>query len=595
MLDINGDVERNRSFVETNMLLLRSYVTLRDNIRDVVRERKPESRAILLLNLAGYFLHNFQLSVFEIPNKYPTLMMRVFQSLNDRGANLAEVDIIRARIGYTLAGDGSLVERDALMEKYEEVVDELWGNKDIIVDYLIEFILVMREVPASYTRGDVAKYLMSAFSNTQIAESQRLNDELADPETAKQFIDDLHAHVGSYRDIRAASENKLAGLDDSVAEEVHLCLQRLSELKTSQWRALLFKAYTLIKDSSSKRQRSFVDICLTVESITYRQLMLGLSPNKMEVIYQSGIEALRHDNIGDVRDKLIEKFEEQYPNAMGESFARSLISNIEPTDKHIKSLYWRISAKPDQKDQMFQETLDISNIHYEHILPKKPILNDQGYDRYVWFKSFFGDVDIGSFQQFLDNSIRLEADDILKKLCDATVTSDYGNTCLLLDNINQKIKNKPFDVKLPNYKLTQGFDRVKSNVVLSNSAWPEGFDKLTNLARLEDLDKEHEIPEECVQLLRGFGFSEQDFRDRKSEVLNQIKQKSEIQRASNAVRDSWTFDLLIKRKIALTKLIFEEISLIEAEFADFETEREVKEDMNRRIKMFVVGHEDLLN
>jgi hypothetical protein len=77
--------------------------------------------------------------------------------------------------------------------------------------------------------------------------------------------------------------------------------------------------------------------------------MLGLSPNKMEVIYQSGIEALRDDNIGDVRDKLIKKFEEQYPNAMGESFARSLISNIEPTDKHIKSLYWRISAKPDQK------------------------------------------------------------------------------------------------------------------------------------------------------------------------------------------------------------------------------------------------------
>jgi uncharacterized protein with ParB-like and HNH nuclease domain len=595
MLEIEADVERNRSFPETNMLLLRSYVTLRDNIREVVNERKPDSQAILLLNLAGYFLHNFQLSVFEIPNNYPTLMMRVFQSLNDRGANLAEVDIIRARIGYTLAGDEYPVDRDALMKKYEEVVDELWGNKDIIVDYLVEFILVMRDVPTSYTRGDVAKYLMSAFSNTQIAESQRLDDELADPRKAKQFIEELHTHVGSYRSIRAASDKKLDGLDDSVASDVHLIIHRLSELNTSQWRALLFKAYTIAKDSSSRIQDSFVDICLTVESITYRQLMLGLSPNKMEVVYQSGIESLRDDNIADVRDKLIESFEEQYPNAMGESFARSLISNIEPTDKHIKSLYWRISAKPDKNDQMFQETLDISNIHYEHILPKKPILNDRAYDRYAWFKSFFGDVVEGSFQSFLDNSIQSGADDILKKLCDATVTSDYGNTCLLLDNINQKIKNKPFDVKLPNYKLTHGFDRVKSNVVLSDSRWPEGLDELTKLARLENLDTKEKLPGELNHFLREFGFSEQDFRRGKSEVLNEIKQESAIREASNAVRGSWTFDLLIQRKIDLTNIIFEEISLIEGEFAEFETEREVKQNMDRRIKMFVAGHEDRVN
>jgi hypothetical protein len=591
-LEISGeDIERNRSFDDTNKRLLNAYCQLRDLVRATTDGRDTTASAILLLNVAGYFINSFQLTVFQIPDQYPTLMMRIFQSLNDRGMDLAEVDIIRARIASVLAGEQDELRQDTL-DEWEEVIAALGTDHETISDYLIEFLLTMRDVPDSFTRGDVAKHMMSAFSTTVVSEKVKLESELQNSSSTRRFITDIRDNVEAYRSVRAADERPLEGLEEDVAKSCQSVLERLMYLRTSQWRALVFKAYTMVKDGRTASQHTFLEMLRTIESLTYRHLIMGLSANRMEVVYQAGIETLSDGELSRVPEELVGSFTEEYPTAMGQSFAISLLSDIEPTRKHMKALFWRLTASRTYDGGIFSKEFEFSVVEYEHIVPQSPIQRKDRYDKYAWFRPFFGSMGLDRFDEFLSTAISEEDDELLEELMDAVVTHDYANGCLLLDSVNGSIQNDPFDSKIPRYLLTEGFDDVPVNRFFDEPRLPSGAETLKDTAHPVVAEENHEEDEEveaiCERIGSKYGIHDQA-RHPVDDLVVALRSREEYDEAARSVRDWWTFDRLVERKIGLTETILDDLCLRDGEFEDLDVRDEIEDNMNRRVRMFLAA------
>jgi len=585
----DASVENNRTFGDSNARLLTAYTLLRENLRDTIEGYTDEERATVLLNLARYFLYNFHVTVFHIPQGYPTLMMRIFQTLNDRGMELAQVDIIRARIAAVLTQQDDEEARQKTLEHWEEVVGTLRNNHDVITDYLVEFMLVFRPVPESFVRSDVKKHLMSAFSDTKIAETVRLTNQLENAATTQRLVDDLNSNVDRYYNLRNPGEKGLHGLNGSVNRDAKPVLDRLSMLRTSQWRALAFLAYSEVEGLGAGPQRKFVEILQTIESLTFRQVLLGLNANSMERIYQAGVRALKDHDLDAVIPALVGGFRESYPNAMGQTFALSFIQSISHSSRHLRALYWRVTTSNDRHKGIFKNEIDMSSTHVEHVLPQTPLLSGDEQHRYTWPEAFFSAGVDEDVTEFIGELIGEGADDTLGGLMEAVAIDDYANVCLLRDEVNERIQNSPFDVKVPHYMLTPGFNLATVNSYLTVEYLPEGIESaVVRTAVTKMLDDDlciHEVDPWIRKLLREEGVGEEAGDATLKAVLdNYAMPETERQ----TLRDWWNIDLFKRRKVALTRTILDDLRLDSEEFEGVDLSSIIDEDIRKRIKLFMI-------
>jgi hypothetical protein len=585
----DASVSNNRTFGDSNARLLTAYTLLRENLRDTIEGRTDEERATILLNLARFFLYNFHVTVFHIPQGYPTLMMRIFQTLNDRGMELAQVDIIRARIAAVLTQLDDEEARQEILGDWEDVVGTLRNNHDDITDYLVEFILVFRPVPESFVRSDVKKHLMSAFSDTKIAETVRLRNELESAATTQRLVEDLKSKVGRYYNLRNPGEDGLHGLNGSVNQDAKPVLDRLSMLRTSQWRALAFLAYSEVDGLGAGPQRKFVEILHAIESLTFRQVLLGLNPNNMERIYQAGVGALKDQDLDAVIPALVGAFRENYPSAVGQAFALSFIQSISHSSRHLRALYWRVTTSSDRHKGMFKHELDMSRTHVEHIVPQTPLLAGDDQHRYTWPRAFFSAGVGKEVTDFVDDLIREGADDTLEGLLEAVVIDDYANICLLLDSVNGSIQNSPFDVKVPHYMLTQGFSIATVNSYLSVGNLPEGIESaVVRTAASKLLDNElraDRVADWIGKLLKEEGVNEETGAATLEAVVEGNEPSDAEQRA---LREWWNIESFKHRKVALTQTVLDDLRLEEGEFEGVDLSAIIDEDIRKRIKLFMI-------
>ena len=585
----DASVSNNRTFGDSNARLLTAYTLLRENLRDTIEGRTDEERATVLLNLARFFLYNFHVTVFHIPQGYPTLMMRIFQTLNDRGMELAQVDIIRARIAAVLTQLDDEEARQEILGDWEEVVHTLRNNHDDITDYLVEFMLVFRPVPRSFVRSDVKKHLMSAFSDTKIAETVRLSNELESAATTQRLVEDLKSKVDRYYNLRNPGEDGLHGLNGSVNQDAKPILDRLSMLRTSQWRALAFLAYSEVEGLGAGPQGKFVEILRTIESLTFRQVLLGLNANSMERIYQAGVRALKDNDLDAVIPALVGGFRESYPNAMGQTFALSFIQSISHSSRHLRALYWRITTSNDRHKGIFKNEIDMSSTHVEHIVPQTPLLSGDEQHRYTWPEAFFSAGVDEEVTEFIDELVREGAGDTLAGLLEAVAIDDYANVCLLRDKVNERIQNSPFDVKVPHYMLTPGFNLATVNSYLTVEYLPEGIESaVVRTAVTKMLDDDLCIPEVdpwIRKLLREEGVDE----EAGEATLMAVSDKYAMTDTElRTLRDWWNVESFKRRKVALTKTVLDDLRLESEEFEGVDLSAIIGEDIRKRIKLFMI-------
>jgi hypothetical protein len=587
---VDSSVENNRKFGNSNNRLLKAYTLLRENVRRTIEGRSQEQRATALVNLTIYFLFNFHVTVFHIPEGHPTLMMQIFQTLNDRGMELAQVDIIRARIATVLTQLDDEDERKHILDEWEGVVDQLRMDHDVITDYLVEFMLVFHPVPESFVRSDVKKHLMSAFSDSKIAETARLTNQLETAETTKQFVGDLNSNVNRYYNLRNPGDQGLHGLNAAVNRDAKPVLERLSMLRTSQWRALAFLAYAKVDGLGAGPQKKFLEILRTIESLTIRQVLLGLNPNDMERVYQTGVRALKDDDLDAVIPALVGAFRQSYPGAVGQTFALSLIQNISHSSRHLRALYFRITTSNDKHKGMFRNELDKGSIHVEHIVPQTPLLSSAGENRYTWLEAFFSAGVDEEVSEFIGELIQDGADDTLVELMEAVVVDDYANVCLLLDQVNEHIQNSPFDMKVPHYMLTEGFSLATVNSYLSKPNLPAGIEPAavrTAAKKLLDDDdfKIEKVADWIRDLLKKEGLNEETGEAKLRDV---VKGHEPTNTGQRAIRDWWNVESFKERKLELTKIILEDIRLDSEEFEGVELSAIIDDDIRKRLKLFMI-------
>jgi hypothetical protein len=374
-----------------------------------------------------------------------------------------------------------------------------------------------------------------------------------------------------------------------VNKDAKPVLDRLSMLRTSQWRALAFLAYSEVEGLGAGPQGKFVEILHTIESLTFRQVLLGLNANSMERIYQAGVRALKDHDLEAVIPALVGAFRESYPSAMGQTFALSFIQSISHSSRHLRALYWRVTTSQDRHKGIFKNEIDMDTTHVEHIVPQTPLISGDDQHRYTWPLAFFSAGVNEEVSEFIDELIQEGADDTLEELMEAVIIDDYANVCFLVGEVNSSIKNSPFDQKVPHYMLTPGFDLATVNSFLTVDNLPDGIENTTvEAALLELVDGEAEFDDLrpwIKNLLRDVGV-DQDTADTGMKAAIEEHENTESEVAE--LREWWNVESFGQRKVALTDIILKELRLEEEEFEGVDLSSIIDEDIRKRIKLFMI-------
>jgi hypothetical protein len=286
---------------------------------------------------------------------------------------------------------------------------------------------------------------------------------------------------------------------------------------------------------------------------------------------------------------LVAAFKESYPSAVGQAFALSFIQSISHSPRHLRALYWRVTTSQDRHKGIFNSELDMSRTHVEHIVPQTPLLSGDEQHRYTWPQAFFSAGVDGEVTEFIGELIREGDDDALGGLMEAVVIDDYANVCLLRDEVNERIQNSPFDVKVPQYMLTPGFNLATVNSHLTVEYLPDGIESAvvrTGVKKMLDGDL-------CVpkvdpwirKVLREEGVGEEAGDATLKAVLdNHAMTDTERQ----TLRDWWNVESFKRRKVALTRSILDDLRLDSEEFEGVDLSSIIDEDIRKRIKLFMI-------
>ncbi|MFA9427066.1 DUF262 domain-containing protein [Natronorubrum sp. A-ect3] len=435
----------------------------------------PEKQVKALLNLAHYTLRSLRVSecIFQTDNQ--ELRIEVFQSLNDRGVELSNMDKVRARIVGRFQGES---DSDKQIQRWENVVRDFGGDSDDVEDFLAHYLAATEKSFETVT--DARSNMLEAFRLKQIGRHD-IKSRLANPGQARDFLEELENYAGRYREIVTADlTDDDTELKKEYREECEAILQRLNKLGTKQWRPFVMYVYQAVTETPGK-DAFLRDVLKTVENITFRVAISDLVATVVDDTYPKTCQEFREleqsgnqFDIDTISEILVENIDSSARQLFGESFIDVLITSENWRNNQTKQLFLKIA------DEDFRErnqtgitkselSEDPSEVHIEHILPVSYFLSGKE-NPYAWLECFFDNGDRNTIEtqiKYLRNrdAHLLSSDDagydeieqIIEGIEERFVR-DLGNMILLDEEVNTPIKNRMFSVKLREYHLRHSKD-----------------------------------------------------------------------------------------------------------------------------------------
>lgn len=540
----------NKHFDNASDRLLRAYSYFREQFEEQLSEHFPDEddkQVKALTNVTNYVLNSFIVGYFRITSSRSSLMMSVFQILNDRGMNLKKVDIIRARLVSRLRDADADPEASTEIAGFEEMIENLNNDYSDVEGFLVDYLAANEDGISS--KGDVSKHLLEAFEETG-SRNANIDSVMGSVEDAVEFIEAVKTYSKYYHEI-IDPDAAVQLQDDAYQTRANEIITRLDQLGYEQWRPLVLLVYGQVRETGSEaHERYFVRLLRFVEKVSFRVSLTNVYPSVQDPIYIEACQRFRADPFSeDLFTDALERLRTRSNQLFGESFADTVIEEYNWGATTAKTLLWKVSSDTFfERDGMIRSTLNVDSIHLEHVFPQTPFL--KGDARYEWFRRFFRiDTEERVVQEILDRLTGAEApsdaDEQLEDVA-AYFINDIANMVLLQSEENLSIGNRPFDEKIKTYYETEGFSEIATNEFFAgrSAVTVEGGAEETETT---DVD--------------------------------------------------WTYQSLTDRKAGLVAAILESLAFeeIDEEFKTHEISERVREETERRLGLIRANHQNVLD
>ncbi len=461
-----------------------------EELHDDLTNGDLTQRANVTMNFAAYILHAITVDRCLITEPNPDLRLDIFQSINDKGKELHNVDKIRARIKHRLVGEDDA----GTMDEWRDTLARFDGDKDDIEQMLKYFVAAIEDSVNDVT--DAGKAVMQVFDRSTSDDSD------ITPRLTKDGATGLVSRVAEYSkyytDIRDAELSHFdRAIDDDNRKEVKRMLDRVgNRIGATQWYALAPYVYMQLDEEAPDSYEEddigdfLYNVVDAIEVLTLRQSVSDRSGEAIEGVYVTTVQEFADRN-GDSKfdsSKLVSDLVDATSNKAEDLFEDGLIYHMVKnrawtSGELAQCIFQRATSRYLQEEvDPGRDIRDYSEVQIEHILPQTPIsdtanrtaaADDPG--AYAWLEYFFrtdatdedsditasvqtlidedvpslknGDLDSDALSDDVDiDEIETIQDEIDKRFID-----DIGNLLFLLDADNLDASNDLLSKKLPIY------------------------------------------------------------------------------------------------------------------------------------------------
>lgn len=610
---LEGVDEDNRSFNNSNKKLLNAYDYFRSKIEQHLRDlfETPAERSRAIINLKRYLMNAFIVGHFHVTEGHPSLLMDIFQILNDRGMDLGQIDIIRARIVARLREDANEDTEQEYLGYWKSIVELFDGNHSDVNDFLVDTLTATSS--NGDTRSDISDLLLEVFVLNP-RDTQTLDSRLKSLASTQDLLETLSEYSKYYHNIIYPYDDGMKLESDSRERQCNDILQRLQTLRTGQWRPLILAIYAAARrsDATEQAEKFLLRTMKSVENITFRQILTNINPNQIETIYAQVINefssSFETTIMINIRRELYERFEEKYDGVVGSTFAETLIENSSLNSRYGKAILWKLTEEQDSTDGMWRQSLNIEQVHLEHFFPQSPLLtNTSSYDRYYWFSKFFTIKESDSkLSELIDNIIDSGDDELLLNIAEEYYIDDIGNMGLLWHQDNITGQNHPLSRKLPIYQNSDFANATVNTYFAEDNFSDETIAIMHKWAVLKTALKNPGNWEEHTEKLSIECTGQDEFERKASQELERIEEQSEYEIAIAEFDTYWTYETLIDRKSNLLEDIFDLLSFdyeqpngewhseLSDDFSGETLRQKVREEMESRARVVVAENSNYL-
>ena len=424
---------------DRNRALLDAIKHINTRIKQIAEEHSdPEATKDYLITLANYLEYKVRVVLLTVKNEDSAYT--IFETLNDRGMELAPLDLVKNHLFGLAARTKGGEDLSSMEDRWVEMMTILENSKPD--SFLRAFWAARHGNPGT------AK-LFGPFKETY-----------SEPDKAYQVSSDLRDVAKDY----VALMEPENGIWSRYTEGCRRHIEALKTFGSTQFHPLLLSALNQRDIFDGKKMKQLLRL---VEVLAVRFSLVGKGrPGRIESLaarVAQQIHSGKLTSIPEIRRQLSELYRDD------ETFRQSFMSFGGGSQKQMRLVLELLEEQAAvSKSDLHSLEKRAGEVNLEHILPKKP-----GAD---WLASVSENDDIEEDER-------------------ARLTNLIGNLCLISTKVNNKIGNSSFEEKKKSY-ASSGFSLTKS--VAEKERWgkseiEERQSKLAKLAverwRFEELSQ----------------------------------------------------------------------------------------------------------
>ena len=399
--EANPEFSRGNEWIrleKSHERLVEMYKRVYDRIDSETSDLNADQSAYYLSNLSEFLLNAMTVSrcTIEVPDS--NLHMDIFKSINDKGQPLHGIDLIRARIRYSLAGASS----NTVISDLNKMLTKFGGDKDKFRK-MLEYYIAIDEDSLS-TVSNASDELMNYFSrrNSNTSVEPRLSggeDEI------ESRINDILDYAEYYYSMFDGDGDRFNALDNSISttdkQDLRTILSRLEDsIGATQYRSLgAYACWRVGTESRIEEEAAgefLKDVFNGSEVLTLRQSISDKSGQAIEGVYVETAHRLKlrlneleegeatvedafkgANVVDDIRTVAEDKEGSFFENGM----VRAVIANTGWRNRQVRAVFHRMTQRLLREGDVELELRNVDELDIEHILPQKPISDNDGRSR----------------------------------------------------------------------------------------------------------------------------------------------------------------------------------------------------------------------
>lgn len=377
---------------------LKNYENLQYWVSSLLEKKNTVLEKVeLIISLSDDFLNN----VYVIPflSKNEENAFALFETLNDRGLEVAAIDLIKSLCISKVVGK----QRDEVSELWKKIFTDILNKKDGTVFLRYAFNSEIKFI----RKNEIYKRFQSQLK--EIKSGQGVID----------FLVNLLNNAKNYRILKNKDEN----FDDSI--EINNVIHLLKDTNSIQWITIGLAALKILDDFTDPKQVKILEgkieeLFLIIHKIIF---FISIKKSKFNIVEEFFPEISREINGAVTFKDKVDKIDDSITKIENKIISESLLINLSDLkefstsdNSNSKLLLNYLRYKNTKNGNVFSEMMTL-----EHVYPKNP--------------------NSGEWMQFDGFT-----DDAKVELC-----TQIGNHLLLTERLNKSLQNKEFSIKKGHY------------------------------------------------------------------------------------------------------------------------------------------------